>query len=245
MVANSYKRPPITEAVIQIAFAAKLDDKAINAAAKKVNRNYSGTPTQLQDVNYNINVDHDQLIKNTEHYYRLSSGDMTQICLIRKQSFSVSQLAPYTSWGEFISRFERDYRLFIEKVGYMEVSRIGVRYINRIDIPFSLENPIINENEYLNIFPTYPPMLGILSAYAIQQRSAIEELKSNLTINSAIVPSPLLNHMSIMFDQDIGREVELPNKIEEIVEFLDLVRIKKNEIFECCVTDKSRDLFQK
>ena len=237
-----YDRPPIIEAVIELLFSTLVSEDELEEAKKYLKKNYVNE-VPLEEIEFNLQIESSDVKRNTERFFRYSSQDETQMCLLKRKSFSVSQLAPYTSWNDFITRFERDYQLHKKHVGYKQIKRIGVRYINRIDIPVT--DPVIYENDYLNIYPKYPDVLGVLHGYAVQQRSRIDSLKSNLTINSAIVPSPLLHHTSILFDQDIGREEDVPQKIEDLILFLNQARIEKNRIFEACITDKARGLFKK
>lgn len=242
MTETSYSHPPITEAVIQLVFASKVSDDELAAARKYLKKNYN-SESILEDLALNVNLDSNNIEKNSEKYSKFSSQDETEVCLLKSSFLAISQLAPYASWEVFIERFKRDYQLHRKHAGYKEIRRIGVRYINRIDIPITA--PVLHENDYLNIYPKYPESLGVLSGYAIQQRSFIPQLKSHLTINSGVIQSPLLMHSSILFDQDIGREVELPQTVEDLISFLNQVRVEKNKVFEACITDATRGLFRK
>jgi uncharacterized protein (TIGR04255 family) len=57
------------------------------------------------------------------------------------------------------------------------------------------------------------------------------------------VRSPLERHFSVLLDIDVVREVDVPQKDNEIWKELDLMRTHKNRIFEECVTDSARKLF--
>src|SRR6202007_3259742 len=83
---------------------------------------------------------------------RLSTEDQTQIVLAWPAQFVFSQLAPYPGWDVFFERFRRDWGLWKRTLGYRKITRIGVRYINRIDIPAAI-TPIIQQEDYLNIYP--------------------------------------------------------------------------------------------
>ena len=182
-------------------------------------------------------------VQETDRGYRLSSSDLTELLVLLPRSITVSQLAPYPGWDRFFDRFRRDWRLWRRTLGFRTVQRIGVRYINRLDIP--VEGPTVEHEKYLNVFPHVASEFGPLQAYSVQVKILMDDLKAELVINSASVPSPILNHASFIIDQDITRQVEVPQKDKEIFDLLDQIRHKKNRVFESCVTDHARGLFRR
>ena len=242
MTKPEYNRPPITEALIEIRFSSIIEESKLKKLIKKFEKYYPNL-RPIESRHYELNVENTISPKAIETTFRLSSQDMSQIVVLRKSAFLLSQLAPYKSWEDLISRFERDWKLYKKHVGHHQIERIGVRYINRIDIPKS--GSLIHENEYLNIYPKQPESLSPFLNYAIQTQSQLEDIGSVLTINSAVVQSPVPECMSIVVDQDIAREIEPPQSTEGLISFLNEVRTKKNSVFESCITDKSRELFNK
>ena len=245
MTKQSYKQPPITEAVIEMRFARISDQSKFKKAIKKLNNNYEA----LQELNnQGIKVDISSpvqtkpTIKRTTHIsYRFSSSNMTQLLSLTESSFAVSQLAPYDGWDEFLARFTRDWKVWGKVVGFTEIKRIGVRYINRLDIPIS--GSTLDLKKFVKIYPETPGVLGANLTYTVQAQFPIVELQSLLKINSTILPSPLTGFTSIVIDQDISKEADLPKSEDSLIRFLNEIRTKKNEIFESCITDNARKLF--
>jgi uncharacterized protein (TIGR04255 family) len=243
-----YKRPPITEAIIEIRFATAIDADAIAKTGAAYRQLY---PSEQIAKNVNVAVDvagrendppRAQINEETGH--RRSSADLTELILIWPFTFVVSQLAPYPGWREFFARFVRDWTLWKKAVGYRKIGRVGVRYINRIDIPVVAGSPTMEEAEFLNVYPHLPEALGVTFGYGVQALLAIQDIGCKLVLNSSVVPSPLLNHTSFMLDQDIAKEVDLPQRDEQLYELLEEIRVKKNSVFESCITDRARELFQ-
>jgi uncharacterized protein (TIGR04255 family) len=247
VVEQPYKRPPITEAIVEIRFATPIDADAIAKTGAAFRQFY---PLEQIVKNVNVAVDvpvHDndaptaQINQETGH--RRSSLDLTELVLMWPLTFVISQLAPYPGWDHFFARFVRDWTLWKKELGYRKISRIGVRYINRIDIPRVAGNPIIEEAEFLNVYPHLPEALGATFGYGVQAVLAIQDIGCKLVLNSSVVPSPLLNHASFLIDQDIAKEVEPPQRDEQLYELLKDIRVKKNSVFESCITDRARELF--
>jgi uncharacterized protein (TIGR04255 family) len=240
-----YKQPPITEAVIEIRFAVPNEDATIAKASADFKSHYPQENT-VTNVAVQLYLPTGPEIKTAAQTleksgYRRSSTDQTQLLLLWPDNFVISQLAPYPGWDAFFERFSRDWEIWKRAIGYRKISRIGVRYINRIDIPLS--GPFLQYEQFLNIYAHLPESLGPVSSYAVQAQMPLPKIGCKLTLNSGIVPSPVLRHVSFVFDQDIGNEETPPQNDEGIYKLLNEIRVKKNSVFESCVTDQARRLF--
>ena len=79
--------------------------------------------------------------------------------------------------------------------------------------------------------------------YAVQAQLHIADIGCDLTLNSSVVPSPLLGHRSFVIDQDIGKD-NPPQNDDGIYNLLNQIRVTKNRVFEACITDRARELFE-
>ncbi len=244
-----YNSPPIVEAVIGINFENELKDKEVTSISKKFASYYSSNQS-IKNVAVNLEIDQAKKSSKTPNTTytetlgrKLSYNDMTELLVIWPSTFTFSQLAPYSGWDDFFGRFVRDWKIWKRANKYRKISRIGVRYINRIDIPFS--DSEIKHEEFLNIYPKVPGIIPTLDAYSINIVAKLSHIGCNLKINSSVVPPPLLNHTSFLIDQDIHISSSLPQKDDDIYALLNLIRIEKNKVFESCISDKARELFQK
>lgn len=249
---TGYKRPPITEAVIGIAFSSPIDPSQLDSIANKFQATY---PHKQQVSTFDLSVEINSTNPDANRAnlkptigHRLSTDDQTQLLVLWPNSFTLSQLPPYQGWEAFIQRFEKDWGILKRTRGFQQISRIGVRYINRIDIPANLadgENETLVEHEqFLNIYPKLPDMLNPLDAYAVQASIYLKDINCQLTMNSASVPSPLLRHISFIIDIDIYSDKTVPQSDPQIMELLNRIRTKKNMIFESCISQPARELFQ-
>ena len=127
-------------------------------------------------------------------------------------------------------------------LGYRKITRIGVRYINRIDIPATA--PIIEHEEYLNIYPHMPMDFQSLMAYSVVAQLPLPDIGCILTLNSSSAPSQLLGHAVFSVDQNIGKDDDPAQSDEDICALLNQIRVKKSEVFEACITPRARELFK-
>lgn len=248
MIQPSYKHAPITEAVIEICFETPISSAEIKKASEKFSSHYPQHQS-VQNAKIAVAMPTGQKDSPTAEFvgreegHRRSSVDMTQLLVLWRSSFLVSQLAPYPGWDNFFRRFVRDWKVWKKLIGFRTISRIGVRYINRIDIPVS--ESVVEYETFLNIYPKLPDIFGPVGAYAIQASFPIEDIGCKLILNSAVVPSPILGHASFIIDQDIVKEVDPSQSDKDIYELLNEIRARKNNVFEACISNRAREIFQK
>jgi uncharacterized protein (TIGR04255 family) len=243
-----YKRAPITEAVIEIRYAGSVESDLL----AKVSADFKAVyPLHDPLVNYDVtvglpppNVRREAVTQvNQATGHRLSSRDQAEILLLWPVTFVVSQLAPYPGWEMFFGRFGRDWTIWKKAAGYRKITRIGVRFVNRIDIPQA--DRMIEETDYLGVYAKLPEAFGPVTAYGVQAQFPPDDEGCRLTLNSGSVPSPLVDHSSVLLDIDIAKEVSPPQNDEEIFVLLDNIRTKKNVAFESCITEQARELFRR
>jgi len=46
-----------------------------------------------------------------------------------------------------------------------------------------------------------------------------------------------------MFDQDLYKENNIPQNDDGLYNLLNQIHVKKNAVFEACITDRARELF--
>jgi uncharacterized protein (TIGR04255 family) len=241
----NYPKPPITEAVIGFEFK---DSKSIDDLSSITSKFQDCYPNfeHIQSIDLDIQPSgHSNLVNNTNIHVipnggiRLSSLDMNKILLAWPNTLSISQLAPYPGWEAYFERFKHDWKIWKRTLGFREIKRVGLRYINRFDIPF-IDGKIRHE-DYINIYPKLPGDWP-LHQYALQLTLPLQN-NIRAQINSAIIESPLLNHLSIVFDLDLMNDSAPPLNDDGIFQLLEFMRHQKNEIFESVITDTSRRLF--
>jgi uncharacterized protein (TIGR04255 family) len=241
--AMAYPKPPITEAVIELRFARPSDPAAVDSAARRIRDEYF-----YQDPENAVQFKLEPATQRAEattvwQGIKLSSMDRTDSVFFRSTAFVCSRLAPYTGWEDFCARAVRGWEAWKKVAGATELSRIGVRYVNRIDIPVQNE-ALVQVKDYLNVLANSPEELGApMSAYTVQIVRPLGRDDCSLVLNSGTVTSPLIGFASLALDLDIFREANLPRRDDELWALLNNIRAHKNHVFEICVTNKARALF--
>jgi uncharacterized protein (TIGR04255 family) len=239
---KTYKRPPITEAVIELRLGQPISRDTIETMGRRLKEEYFySDPETAVKVHFDAAPATSIRAESDWLGLKLSSLDRADILILRTNTFICSRLAPYPGWEALRDRARRNWDALRKAAGTLQLSRIGVRYINRIDVPIPADN-VVQEADYLNVHPTFPddrPFLG----YAMQIVQPLGADDCKLTVNSAALPSPLVGHASLGLDIDIGRENYLPRREDELWALIDRIRDHKNTVFERCITDKARQVF--
>ncbi len=241
----NYPRPPIIEAVVGITFSHPIKDSVLATVDRRFAKYY---PAHLENehtsllVNRIIGADARPVSSVQEQSiwgHRRMSSAMDEIAVLMPDSLTVSQLAPYSGWEAFLARLQRDLALYKRPGIAREISRIGVRYINRVDIAAS--GNVVEHERYLNLYPRVPPELGHIVGYNMQTTFNLANIGCEATLNTAPVPSPTLGHASFILDIDVYKTAHLPMNDVGILSLLGQMRVEKNRIFEVCITQQARE----
>jgi uncharacterized protein (TIGR04255 family) len=244
MSSSPYRRPPITEAVLELRLADQLEMDQVEKIRDRLVDDYPILPQMLQNISVTAGPGDQHRSQIDFGGYRLLSADASDIVIIGRSNISNSRLAPYTSWEEFIGLAKRNWATWRKVAGWHEISRVGVRYINRIDVPNPDDKPIPIDH-YLVFRPVFPEFDGWqgVDTFAINGVATIANTAFRVILNAGTTPSPLVRTTSFLLDIDISQEGNLPRNDDGLWTLIDQIRPHKNRIFESAVTDLSRKLF--
>jgi uncharacterized protein (TIGR04255 family) len=241
----AYAKAPITEAVLELVFAEPVNRATIESAARRVESKYPQKDVE-ETAEFAIDPKAKQDHVSTKWAWmglKLNSADRADIIFYRPDRFLCARLAPYTGWENFIAKAVDALAAWKKSAGSLEVKRVGLRYLNRIDVPD--HGQLIEIEKYLNVAPKAPLILDQpMSAYTVQMTRSLGADDCTLNLISATVASPLVGHTSFALDIDVFRESNIPRREEELWALVDRMRSHKNRIFEACVTDNARELFK-
>jgi uncharacterized protein (TIGR04255 family) len=122
--------------------------------------------------------------------------------------------------------------------------RLGIRYINRIDVPIK-QALMIDIDAYLVFRPEIPNFAkSPLTGFMVQATKPTDHLHWNVSVSSTMMsPPPLIDHFSLVLDIDVFRTEQIPGREPDLWATVDEARPIKNCIFESCITDEARKLF--
>lgn len=239
-----YENPPVVEGLIDIRalLPATITTEHLRAAIfPSIKEQY---PVQERQVafqtafTFGMSVGASAEQKDTGSAFK--SQENNQIFQARLDGFTLSRLKPYQSWPDLRQEAQRLWKLYAAVAEPVSITRVAVRYVNRIEIPTA-------EFDYRHYFRTLPEVSSdlpqSLSASFMQLQFPAVHGREAVVLTQATVPPSAPGTYSMMLDIDIFKET--PNGISdgELWSLLELLRNQKNEFFEGCITDTTRLLF--
>jgi uncharacterized protein (TIGR04255 family) len=232
-----YKRPPITEAVIEFRLRDQLNNDQIQKVADRAKKRYAFDDTEYAQT-IQVGPQSSQVGKISQGR-RLSSVDRADLMIIRPPTLSISRLAPYKGWDELFDSAQMAWDDLRHFVGKPLINRIGVRFINRIDAPAELGAA----SELVGISPSFPTLPNSQLKQSFVQITLDLKDGFQALINSLPADSPVPNNVSWLLDIDISRENAIPIRDDEMWMMIQRMRELKNWIFESLITEKARERF--
>ena len=207
-----YARPPITEAVIEIrvSLPSEVTLETLAAVHDSVRATYPARRNRYHVEGliegYAGGEGVSAQARQSQIGFQCLSSDGRQIALFGLSQFSFSRLAPYEGWEPFKAETQRLWGMYRAATRPTAINRVGVRYINRLDLPL----PFGDFNEFLRTVPEVAPDLPQgLSAYFMRLEIPHDEAQALLVINQALVPSEDTDVASVILDLDAIRQAEI------------------------------------
>jgi uncharacterized protein (TIGR04255 family) len=237
-----YPRPPITEAVIELRFDETLGDRDMERVRDRFKRTFA-TVEEMQNIEVSIEgkkIQH----KASSAGFKMTAGNAVDVIIINPATFGTVRLAPYESWESLLKTANDNFLLFTKILGRKKVVRLGVRFVNRFDIP----NAMIQGqkvNEFLRLGISLSDKITTqIGPYSLVVNAVDRDSGAKLLIQSAVVPPALIDHASITLDTDAFWDADIPQRLDEMWEKVSVLRDAKNSVFENSITDRLRELFQ-
>jgi uncharacterized protein (TIGR04255 family) len=238
---------PIIEAVID--FRAKLpgnfDTSQLRAAALKIRDEYP-TTEERNSFQAMVQLDPRKPTVSTQppKFFGLflKAPDQKQIAQFRVDGFAFSRLQPYTRWQEVVKEASRLWQVYTADCSPIAVTRIAVRYINRMEIPYGQ----FELSDYLTAPPAVPPDLAfpsVMTGYSHRILITNQERGLNATIIQASEPVNELDKSILILDIDAYKSGEF-NIDGSLFSILEELRNMKNDIFFKSITEKTVELFK-
>ncbi len=174
--------------------------------------------------------------------FMFKSSEEDKMIQVTLQGFTFNKLKPYTHWGEFIEEARDHWNHFLEVAKPKKVTRIGLRYINRIVIP-SIQ---VDLKEYILTGPEISPELKFpLAGFFLRMVVTNPDINAMAIITETIdQKNKELNVIPLIFDIDVVRDHLNLDAHEDFWRHVNDMRDFKNTIFFNSFTDRGKELFR-
>lgn len=238
-----YASPPIVEALIEVRLAADVNENRLKKAFDWLSGRYQERKAEAQ-IEAKVEVPlRRATFTDKPAVYTLSSSDQTDACHLRVGSIAWLRRAPYLGWEAFRDRCEAELATVLKAYGDPRIARIGLRYINRIDVKIA-EDGLSRYEDYLNFKISHGDLLEPTNGFQWLLVKQFPEVQLQAMVQSASLEPEIPGYGAFLFDIDVSREMDVPQKAENILEQLEAMRVLKNSIFEAGITDLARESYK-
>ena len=242
---------PIVEAVLdfRVPPISEWDNELVTQNLKTALPDYPQLQSQRAwQANIQANVETLPVATTQElgwHGVLARNSDGSQVAQFQRSGFAFSRLKPYLGWLHFQKEALRLWDIYQSIVQSAFIVRIGLRSINRIDVPSTTGS--IELDYWLTAPPTSPPNLGLPHAgfyhtdtYLIPGTSYTTNLIRTIDTSGVGV-----THIAgLIIDIDVFSDVVADN-YESLIKQLDEMRWVKNKLFFSTITPQAKVDFQK
>ena len=242
---NKYPKPPIQEAVCEIHF--EIPQPLTRDRLEQLKPVWAAEyPDQklIEEKGLNLQLSPEGIKQEEQSLgFRLicRRSDGARLVQLNRNTLVVNQLRPYPGWDEaFRELILKEVHAFVGAVGSRKFHRVGLRYINKIDIP----EQSVSWEMWLNLNLPTPAIAGCKTeAFQLQTRNRLND-GCQLTVNTVSLPPTAVPPASpVIFDFDVIWQAE-PIEITALADLLERVHTPLGLAFEGYLTDKTRELFK-
>ncbi len=248
MPARHYPNPPITEAILDL----RVPPTSGIAVADLINMR-AGDEAAYPTAEPIVTVMGQMVMgpvpttsavqQQTGFVFRRQDG--RYVYQARVDGFTISQLPRYSKWKDFRAEAARYWERYQEIARPLGVARAGLRYVNRIDVPTEQSQDRLDVDEYLLTAPKIAQNLPqLMQGFFMQIVLPFPGTEHRATITETIIPPARPGIASLILDIDTFQEFSTPATLDQAWKCLEELHELKNEIFEACITDKARELFE-
>jgi uncharacterized protein (TIGR04255 family) len=171
--------------------------------------------------------------------YAFVGGEGKHVTQFRVNGFSFSRLAPYQTWEQFRNEAKTLWLSYRKIVGALPVVRVGLRYVNQLDLP----TPVRDFRDFIRSYPEISSDLSQeLAGFFMQVQIPQEDIAGMVILNEAMVPPPGPDIVSVVLDINIFKQGLKLETEDELWNTMEVLRLRKNLIFEGCITNTTREL---
>ena len=245
---RNYPNPPIEEAVVEFGFVPGPEwDLTIPGKLHQhpdIGNQYPGKPRTQKRLEAALRTEPGQppnvAVREGVARIQLVNDDGRRMISLGSDVMSANTLRPYDGWEQFRPRIEAALGAYTEVAKPTGVSRIGVRYINKIVLP----GTETDFETYIGYTLTSGTELPSKKAAFMSRVEYIYDDGVKLLITQATIDAPE-GTPAFVLDLDViweGAEKKILD--EGIMELVDDLHIREGQAFEATITDAARLLFK-
>ncbi len=242
-MSRRYRNPPIIEALCEIHFDASAWD--LTTPGLFYSRVQAEFPDKSDLQSFEVEVELDPAGTRTQtraHGERmvLRSADKSRVLQIQRDLLVFNRLQPYSGFDEWLPTVLELARVYSELAAPTSISRITLRYINRVELP-QVEGAL---SRYFKVFPSWPREVAtthgdFLLRLQVPSRNPGHELVVTFGSAAPIQPKTTCFLLDIVDSVAMGA----PPSLVQLQQLMIAAHENVEHIFEGMITQDLRTLF--
>lgn len=241
---KKYANPPIIEAVCEFRLTSdsKWDLTIPGLVYEKVSKEF---PNKEERLIQKIEATHSPQGKkeqiSREERILFLTNDRKTFIQIGSHLLAINCLRPYPTWNGFKPKIENGFNTLANIVDIKGLQRIGLRYINRIEIP----GPSVNLDDYFGFRPFIGRNLPqVMENFIVGCKfpSSDEQDICRVQLTNATPEKP--GNSAFLLDLDYFLSRPQAVSPDKALEWVQMAHQQVENIFEGCITDHLREVFQ-
>lgn len=245
---ETFRNPPIVEAVAALRFAVKEPWSAElrQRIAARLKVLYPGQ--EREEVQFEIQTRFEgpeptATTRSAPVRLLLTTEDGTGLAGVGLGVLSVHVLKPYPGWDEFQGRIKAAVDQLQDEIKAVDLLEVAIRYIDRIALP-AVEG--LNLIDYFTAIPRRPiDMPGQLTAYQLITEAHDPDTGTVAVLTTSAVPPGPGESFVMLYDLNLLRRYppDQPLPLADYLAVLNELHERQYRIFMDSVTNKAKELF--
>jgi len=239
-----YKYSPIIEAVCEITFKPSQEwDWTIPGLFYEHIKEKFPIKKEKKQFNVQLKTDNDEFaqeIKHSVNRMQFFAQDETRLLQVGPNKLSINKLKPYLNWEDYRSMIVDAFKIYNDVVVPENIDKIGLRYINRIET----REMGVEIEDYLTAVPKVSDKISqIFKKWVQRVEIPFENLGALLILQSGSAQDDKLEGVAFILDLDFVSFKQNEIDLDSAVDWIDKAHDEVEHIFEACITNKSREIF--
>ncbi|TKS64859.1 MAG: TIGR04255 family protein [Nitrospira sp.] len=251
--APRYKKPPVSEALIDIRIDSLPSEKfhLLESLTSRLAAKYPNKKLRYK-FEGGVQIEGTKVVASPVasgvHGLWLESEDQKGIMQLRLDGFTHNRMKPdpyevWPGWESMREEARQVWEIYAAALNLTQITRLAVRYINQIVIPGST----IELYDYFTAPPRIPPDLPFQDILDFSNSVTIKvpKYKALAVVRHYPIQQIYPGAIAVALDIDVSRPGKVPLDSFPVWETLDQLRELKNTIFEASLLHRTKELFNK
>jgi uncharacterized protein (TIGR04255 family) len=244
VISRKYRKPPVSEAVCEFRFepSSTWDLTIPGLIYDRIKQDFPKRKL-AKAVEFSVVAGPEGIAQQSMTTDRMQflREDEKALIQVDRDLLAINHLKPYPTWETFLPLIRQGFEAYIQVTNPRAIHRIGLRYINRIEIP----GKRAELQDYLELRPSIGPDLPQdFGPFLVKVGIPYSEGQDILSLQSASAIPHVLETIPVVLDLDYYLAVPGRVPLEDAFSWIETAHTRVEEAFEACITDRLRVMFE-